>query len=188
MEQGKQQTADKVGHHPAFALQVAEHQSPEQHLLHKGGQENDDQQRHPGRIVDLGGDGGVVQVGVVVHQQPGQAVHQLIEAVQGHKAHGHGSTGIAQVVCKVPGGAGQEAVENNQGSGKQGVIVDGVLQGRGDGGVQQARHQAEQGRCGKGQHHQVDDEENGSGDLLAGGHIGGGFTFGHCKAPLNGSP
>ena len=74
MEQGKQQTADKVGHHSAFALQVAEHQSPEQHLLHKGGQENDDQQRYSGGVMDLGGDSGVIQVGVVVHQHPGQPV------------------------------------------------------------------------------------------------------------------
>ena len=33
-----------------------------------------DQQRYSGGVMDLGGDSGVIQVGVVVHQHPGQPV------------------------------------------------------------------------------------------------------------------
>lgn len=99
-----------------------------------------------------------------------------------------GLAGVAQIVREVPGGAAQKAVENNERNGKQCVIIDGILQRGRNAGIQQPLRQSEQGRCGKGQHHQIDHKENSSGDLLTGGHIGGGFTFGHCKAPLNGSP
>ena len=109
---------------------------------------------------------------MVVHQQPRQAVHQLIEAVQGDQPYRDGFAGIAQIVRKVPGSAAEEAVENDQRHGKEDVVVNGVLQGWGNCGTQQPLRKAEQGGSGKGQHHQIDDKENGSGDLLAGGHIG----------------
>ena len=74
MEQGEQQAAYHIGHRAAFAFQIAEYQPAKQHFLHEGSQENYDQQRYSGGVMDLGGDSGVIQVGVVVHQHPGQPV------------------------------------------------------------------------------------------------------------------
>ena len=74
MEQSEQQTTHHIGHRPAFAFQIAEYQPAKQHFLHEGSQENYNQQRYSGGVMDLGGDGGVIQIGVVVHQHPGQPV------------------------------------------------------------------------------------------------------------------
>ena len=152
MLQGEQQAADQVSHRRALAPEIPEHQSPEEHLLHKGRQENDDQQRHVGRVLDLGGDGGVVQVGLVGYHQSCQAVHQLVQAVQGHQSDGHELAGPAQVLCKVPGGPTQKAVENDDRGGEEDVVIQDILQSGADGHSQQSADQAEQRGCDKGQH------------------------------------
>ena len=113
-----------------------------------------------GRVVDLGGDGGIVQIRVVIHQQTGQAVHQLVEAVQGDQPYCDGFAGVAQIVRKVPGRAAKEAVENDQRHGKEDVVVNGVLQADGEIAVPSSRSaRRNSGSGGKGQHHQIDHEE-----------------------------
>ena len=84
VQQGEQGAGHHIGHRPALALQVAEHQAPEQHLLHKGRQEHHDEQRHVRGAVHLGGNGGVIEVGAVGDDEVRQPVGQLVEAVQGH--------------------------------------------------------------------------------------------------------
>ena len=184
MEQGEQQTAYGIGDSAALVLQISEYQPPEQHLLHKGRQKNHDQQRDPGRIVNLCGNGGVIEIGMVVHQQPRQAVHQLIEAVQGDQTHHNGLAGVSQIIGKIPGGAADKAVEDQNRHGEKRIVINGVLQGRGDAHRQQPLRQAEQRCRGKGEHHQIDHKKHRTGDLLAGGHIGRGFSLCHCRAPF----
>ena len=76
-----------------------------------------------GRVVDLGGDGDVVEVGGSGGYQPRQPVDQLVEAVEGHKARRQGLAGNAQIVRQLPGGPAQEAVKDDEGHGKEDVLV-----------------------------------------------------------------
>ena len=179
VEQCEQQTAHHIGQGPAPALQITEHQPPEQHLLHEGRQENDNQQRHVWRVVDLGGDGGVVEVGAVGENQVRQPVHQLIQAIQPHQSCRRRLAGAAQIIHQVPGGPGQEAVENNDRHGEQDVVVQHIPHGGGNRHCQQAPGQIKQRVSDKRQHQQVDDEEHHPSDLLSVSHISCGFAFCH---------
>ena len=144
MHQCKQRAADGVGQQDAFSPQASKYQPPEEHLLHKGRQKHHDQNRHVGGGVDLGGDGGIVEVGAVAHQQVRQAVDQLVESVEGHQPARHGLAGGAQVVRELPGGPGQKAVENDDAHRKEDVVGQHVLQPVADGHSQEIPRQAEQ--------------------------------------------
>ena len=81
MEQGEQETAGQIGNDPAFLPQVSEDQSAEQNLFHEGGQKHHDQHGCARCIVDLGRDGGVVQIDAVGDDQIGHPVDQFVQPV-----------------------------------------------------------------------------------------------------------
>ena len=164
--------------------EIAEHQSPEEDLLHEGGQQHDDQKRCAGGVVDLGGDGGVIQVGTGGNQKARQAVHQLVKAVKPHKADADALGRLSQPVKEQAGGAAQIIVEDHDAHGEEDVVIDHVLQAGWNVGIKQQLHQAEQRIGGKGQHQQVDHKEHHARDLLARRHIRGGLFFGHRASLL----
>ena len=93
VEEGEEETRDRVGHRPAAGLQSPEDQAPEEDLLNEGGQQHHDQKGGPGGGADLGGDDGVVEVHPVMEPGGAESEEELVEAVEGHKAHAHGLAG-----------------------------------------------------------------------------------------------
>ena len=64
--------------------------------------------------------------------------------LRGHQSDGHELAGPAQVLCKVPGGPTQKAVENDDRGGEEDVVIQDILQSGADGHSQQSADQAEQ--------------------------------------------
>ena len=111
-----------------------------------------------------------------------QAVEDLVQPVEKHQRQAQGFAAALQRLEQDLAGLVQEGVENQHRRGKQQVKADDIALGGADGNAQQHADPVGDPAAEEGQHDQIDQQQNHTGQLFKVAQVGGEgfFLFGCC--------